>query len=209
MKTKGMTKQEAIKTLALINRQCDFNNELKKAVREESKRNPDILLIAKYDNTLQAYTKQVVNGWNDAPSPEMMNFIKKFIEEKGQFLPEQLQRKYISQAASIFGGTWSVCVNTYLRNDAKDLEKYIEMLEVNELSDNATDEEAIEGAKITRENGRLNVDFGGRVDEETYKIMRSNGFLYSPRFEQFTRQLTPNAEYSLKRVINALKEVNA
>ena len=187
--TKGLTREEAIKELAYITKQTVFNNELKKACRKNKN-----LMPANF------------NGWNDTPTNEMIQFVKKFVEENGQFLKESHKRRYIAESGAIFYGSWSIAINTYLNNDIKDLQKYIAMLSLNEKKE---DQDAIEGAKISRENGRLNIDFGGRVDDDTYKVLRSNGFLYSPKFSHFTRQLTPNAEHSLLKVIKQLKEVNA
>lgn len=198
MKTKNLTKQEAITQLQYLYKITAFNNELKKAVRKEIKANPDILLVR------DPYTNEPrkINGWNDSPSVAMIKFVSNFIKENATRMDEHTASRYWGGAGRIFCDIYSMATNTYLNNDIKDLEKYINMLDENK--ENLIDETSIKGATITRENGRLNVDFGGRVDSDTYKILRSNGFLYSPKFAQFARQLTPNAERSLKRVIEAL-----
>lgn len=201
MKTKNMTKTDAIKALQDVTKLINFNNDLKKAVRKEIKANPGILLVV--DPATGEKTK--VNGYWDSPTKEMRSFIENFCKTYPQDIARAFKDDYIKDAAAIFGGVYSIASNDPLLRDKKDLLDYLEMLENNEMLDNAADADSIEGATITRENGRLNIDFGGRVDKEVYKILRSSGFLYSPKYEQFTRQLTPNAEASLKRVIEKIR----
>jgi len=201
MQTKNMTKQDAIKALQKITLLIKVNNDLRKAIRKEIETNPEILLVV--DETT-GKTRQI-NGWHDSATQEMRTFIENFFKTYSQEVEEKIKNDYIYQAAAIFSNPYSIASNVSLLRDKKDLLNYLEMLDNNELLDNAKDNESIEGATITRENGRLNIDFGGRVDKEVYKILRSNGFLYSPKYEQFTRQLTPNAEASLKRVIEKIK----
>lgn len=52
---------------------------------------------------------------------------------------------------------------------------------------------------------RLQLLFDGKPDEGIRNILKKNGFRWSPRNEAWQRQLTDNARYSLKRVIEQLK----
>lgn len=56
---------------------------------------------------------------------------------------------------------------------------------------------------------RLQLKFPGKPDEKTRSILKSNGFRWSPREGAWQRQLTGNAEYSLKRISEQLKADNA
>lgn len=202
MKVKNLSMQDAIQQLQNLYKTTNFNNELNKAVRKKIKQEPDIIKVKDQETG----ELRRINGWWDSPNQKMIEFIENIVKEQ-TWMSEAIKRSYIKQSGRIFAGIYSIATNTYLHKDIKDLENYINML--NETKNGQKDEESINGATITRENGRLNIDFGGKVDKDVYKILRSNGFLYSPRFEQFTRQHTPNAEYSLENVIRALKEREA
>jgi len=52
---------------------------------------------------------------------------------------------------------------------------------------------------------RLQLLFDGKPDAETRDILKKNGFKWSPKNEAWQRQLTNNARYGLKRVIEQLK----
>jgi len=56
---------------------------------------------------------------------------------------------------------------------------------------------------------RLQLKFDGKPDEKTRSILKSNGFRWSPREGAWQRQLTGNAEYSLKRISEQLKADNS
>lgn len=53
---------------------------------------------------------------------------------------------------------------------------------------------------------RLQLFFEGKPDEETRKVLKSNGFVWSPSQGAWQRQLTNNARYALKEIIKKLKE---
>ena len=59
-----------------------------------------------------------------------------------------------------------------------------------------------------KEDKRLQLKFPGKPDETTRSLLKSNGFRWSPREGAWQRQLTGNAEYSLKRVVEKLKANN-
>lgn len=56
---------------------------------------------------------------------------------------------------------------------------------------------------------RLQLKFPGKPDASVREILKSNGFRWSPREGAWQRQLTGNAEYSLKRVMEKLKADNS
>lgn len=53
---------------------------------------------------------------------------------------------------------------------------------------------------------RLQLIFDGKPSEKVRDILKSNGFRWSPKEGAWQRQLTNNAKYSLKRVLEKLKE---
>lgn len=55
---------------------------------------------------------------------------------------------------------------------------------------------------------RLQLKFNGKPDENTRSILKSYGFRWSPREGAWQRQLTGNAEYSLKQITEKLKAKN-
>ena len=56
---------------------------------------------------------------------------------------------------------------------------------------------------------RLQLKFDGKPDESTRSILKSYGFRWSPREGAWQRQLTGNAEYSLKQIKEKLTANNA
>ena len=56
---------------------------------------------------------------------------------------------------------------------------------------------------------RLQLKFPGKPDASVREVLKSNGFRWSPREGAWQRQLTGNAEYSLKRVMEKLKANNS
>ena len=58
-----------------------------------------------------------------------------------------------------------------------------------------------------QDKNRLQLKFDGKPDENTRKVLKSNGFRWAPSEGAWQRQLTGNAEYSLKRVQEQLKQV--
>ena len=56
---------------------------------------------------------------------------------------------------------------------------------------------------------RLQLKFPGKPDASVRDVLKSNGFRWSPREGAWQRQLTGNAEYSLKRVVEKLKANNS
>ena len=64
----------------------------------------------------------------------------------------------------------------------------------------------VDGVEV-RENGeamRLQLKFPGKPDDKTRTLLKSNGFRWSPSQGSWQRQLTDNARYSAKRVLEEL-----
>lgn len=59
----------------------------------------------------------------------------------------------------------------------------------------------VENAEIMR----LQLIFDGKPDEETRAVLKKNGFRWSPSNTAWQRQLTDNAKYAVKRVIEELQ----
>lgn len=57
------------------------------------------------------------------------------------------------------------------------------------------------------ENMRLQLFFEDKPEPEVREVLKSNGFRWAPSQEAWQRQLTNNARYSLKRVIEQLKKM--
>lgn len=53
---------------------------------------------------------------------------------------------------------------------------------------------------------RLQLKFGGKPDENTRSILKSSGFRWSPGENAWQRQLTGNAEWALRRVIDKMEK---
>lgn len=53
---------------------------------------------------------------------------------------------------------------------------------------------------------RLQLFFEGKPDEETRMILKKNGFRWSPKNSCWQRQLTENAKYSLKKILEEMGE---
>lgn len=63
-----------------------------------------------------------------------------------------------------------------------------------------------DGFRLVRnaEQNRLQIIFDGKPDEVTRSLLKSNGFRWAPSQGAWQRQLTPNAEYAAKRIVNQL-----
>ena len=59
------------------------------------------------------------------------------------------------------------------------------------------------------EEMRIQLLFDGKPDEATRIILKANGFRWAPSQSAWQRQLTDNARYSTKRVLEQLKQLNA
>lgn len=81
-----------------------------------------------------------------------------------------------------------------LKNDA-------EAQEEQQADNNATELfKVVENAEIMR----LQLFFDGKPDAETRAVLKKNGFRWSPSNTAWQRQLTDNAKYAVKRIIDEL-----
>ena len=189
MKTKQLSKQETLDLIELTKNRIDFNNRLNKTVRSFMKKNN----ITNF------------NGYHDTATPEMFATLKDMLD-KEDWMPLSLKRRYIEDTGSIFGGVYSIAVNTYHRKDLKDLEAHLKEIEsATETSEESYDEF---GFKVERdvEDTRMNLFFDDVPESGVRELLKRNGFKWSPNRSAWTRQLTPNAESSLRRLVNNLKE---
>ena len=201
MKLKGLSKEEAIQKLELIKKQVDFNNKLNKFVRKFRKEHN--------------ISRENFNGYWDTPTPEMQEAMKDILINNSledlSWMPTTMKREYAKDTASIFGNVYSIAVNTYLLKDIKDLENYIKTLDEVETKEQTetTSEEDLD-FKIERDipNTRLNLFFEYVPSEEERAILKHNGFKWSRYLGAWTRQLTPNAEYSLEKVKEEFKNLS-
>lgn len=191
MNTKNLTKENTIIAIEELKNKIDFNNRLNKAVRTFRKS--------------KNITRENFNGYHDKPTTEMLEFMRMHVNAE-TWMSDALKRAYIRDTSSIIGQVYSIAVNTYILKDLHDCESHLKMLD--SIENNFSQEEQGNGFKVIRdvEHTRLNIAFDNIPDEETRKILKSNGFKWSPYMKVWTRQLTTNAEYSLKRVLHALAQ---
>lgn len=189
MKTKQLSKQETLDLIELTEKKIDFNNRLNKVVRNFMKKNN----ITNF------------NGYRDTPTPEMFATLKDMLD-KEDWMPVNLKNRYIEDTGSIFGGVYSIAVNTYHRTDLKDLEAHLKEIEsATETSEESHDEF---GFKVERdvEDTRMNLFFDDVPEPGVRELLKSNGFKWSPYLKVWTRQLTLNAESSLRILLKQLAE---
>lgn len=189
--TKGLSKERATELLEVTKKQIDFNNRLNKIARNFMK-----------ENNITGF-----NGWQDSPTKEMVVLMKQTLDGE-EWMPKELKSEYLRETGAIFGGAWSIAQNRDLLKDVKDLEGHLALLGTAETKPEGGDDEKVAGLRIERdiENTRLNLFFEIKPEIEVREKLKSNGFKWSPYLNAWTRQLTPNAEYSLKRVLNFLQE---
>lgn len=74
------------------------------------------------------------------------------------------------------------------------------------IKEKGTTEKEYEGFQVVEnaELMRLQIIFEYKPDEETRNVLKSNGFKWAPSQGAWQRQLTPNAKYSLKRVLEVI-----
>lgn len=188
MKTKGLSKEEALKQLDLINKRIEFNNFINKECRKYMKANG---------------LADTFSGYRDQATPEMIEMMTEFVNG-ADFLTPSLKREYIGSTAQIFGRVYSPAVNTYILKDKKDCESFLKTFE--RAENNAEEENSLFRVERNTETTRMNLYFDGKPEQEVISQLKHHGFKWSPKMSCWTRQLTENAEWSLKRLKEALKE---
>lgn len=94
-----------------------------------------------------------------------------------------------------------------LQRDTADIRSYAARLEEYDKLQAQRDADTgmeFDGGRIIRnvEQNRLQIIFDGKPDEETRAALKSNGFRWSPRNQAWQRQLTRNAEYAARQILN-------
>ena len=184
MKTKHLNKEQTLELIEYYKKRIEFNNKLNAFARRFMK-----------ERNLNNY--KVFNGYHDAPTQEMIDSLNDILNQQ-DWMTSNLKASYKGSCAAIFGDVYSPAVNTYVRNDLKDLEKHLEELE---HSANNKEEENSE-FRVVRDldSNRMNIYFEDIPNEETRTILKRNGFKWSFYLKCWTRQLTQNAESSLNKV---------
>jgi hypothetical protein len=187
MKTKDLSKDKTIEAIELLKNQIAFNNNLNKIVRAYRK---------EHNITIKNF-----NGYWDSPTAEMLETLKTHLSTQA-WMPDTLKHTYIRECGQIFGQVWSCAVNTYLLKDLHDCEKHLAMLE----RSSANTHEEHDGFNVVKdlENNRLNIFFEDIPEANVRTQLKHYGFKWSPYLKAWTRQLTTNAEYSLKRLLEQI-----
>lgn len=205
MKTKDLNKEQTIQLIDTLKKRIDFNNKLNAFVRK----------FRKQYGVVYPHQEGAIkfNGYWDEPTPEMKKAMDDILDNATlcdmSWMSEKLKANYRGSTGAIFGQVYSPAVNTYVLNDLHDCEKHLETLEQAEAKNDAETEES-GWFKVERdlENNRLNLYFDYKPEEEERKVLKSNGFKWSPYLGAWTRQLTANAEYSLKKVVAEIDKLN-
>lgn len=98
---------------------------------------------------------------------------------------------------------------TNINNKIKAAKQRIQ--ELSTIKGKGTEETETEYFKVVEnaEIMRLQLIFDGKPDDKIRAILKSNGFRWSPKNGAWQRQLTNNARWSVKRVISAIKDMEA
>lgn len=191
MNTKNLTKEKTITAIEELKNRIDFNNRLNKDVRSFRKS--------------KNISRDNFNAYRDEPTPEMFEFMRAHIGAEA-WMSDALKRAYMGDTGAIIGQIYSIAVNTYILKDLHDCEKHLKMLE--SIEETCSQEEQGNGFKVIRDadHTRLSIEFDYIPDAEIRACLKSNGFKWSPYMKAWTRQLTGNAERSLKCVLHALAQ---
>lgn len=189
MNTKNMTVEQAEKEIDFLKKRIDFNNKINKIARKYMK-----------DHEMGWGKKNNFNGFQDEPTQEMLSIMKDALS-KEDWMPQSWKIKYLGDTAQIFGNVYSVAVNTYVLKDLHDCEKFVELHK--SIEDNASkqdEENELFSVERNLDTNRINLFFDGKPEEEVRRVLKANGFRWSPSYSCWTRQLTNEAERSLERI---------
>lgn len=188
MNTKNMTVEQAEKEIEFLKKRIDFNNRINKIARKFMK-----------DHEMGWSKKNNFNGFQDEATPEMISIMKDALS-KEDWMPSQWKEYYLRDTAAIFGGVYSVAVNTYVLKDLHDCEKFLELHK--SIEDNNKEDESNDLFRVERDidSNRINLYFDDKPEEDVRRVLKSNGFRWSPSFSCWTRQLTNEAERALERI---------
>lgn len=189
MITKGLSKEQALKNIELFKNSINFNNKLNKFVRDYMRE--------------KGLDRNAFNGYHDQATPEMIEIMNDFVS-KEEWMPNTLKQRYIEDTNHIFGQVYSIAVNTYILKDLHECEHYLETLE--HAEQNSEEENSLFRTERLIDESRMNLYFDGKPEQDVISALKHNGFKWSPKRECWTRQLTENAERSLKRLKETLKD---
>ena len=81
------------------------------------------------------------------------------------------------------------------------------LTQIQRVKDAGTSETEYNGFRVVEKSElmRLQIIFNGKPEPEVRDILKSNGFKWAPSQSAWQRQLTSNAKYSLKRVVEQLQ----
>lgn len=189
MKTKNLDREQTIKLIDYYKKRIEFNNKLNAFARKFMK-----------ERGLDDWHK--FNGYHDEPTPEMKETMLKILNDNLiydlSWMSMKLKSEYLRYTGAIFGQVYGPHVNEYVRKDLHDLEAHLQELE---NASNTREEENSE-FRVERDlaTNRLNLYFDDVPNEEARRILKKNGFRWSPHLSAWTRQLTQNAENSLAQI---------
>lgn len=181
METKSMNAEQTQEAISLLEKRVDFNNRLNAFVRRFMK-----------ERGLGSF-----NPYHDDATEEMRETYRSILLEE-RWMPADVAKEYASSCAAVFGQAYSPAVNRYVLGELKRLRAHLAELE----SAQASGDEDLGWAKLTRDlsSNRMDLTFDEAPDEGTRRLLRANGFRWSPYRKAWTRQLTSAAESSLKKL---------
>jgi len=191
MNTKSMTVEEAQRDIGTLRKRIAFNNSLN-AYARKFRREHD---LSKF------------NGYWDEPTPEMREAMAAVLTGDSlgdtSWMSSGLREKYASDTSAIFAGIYSAAVNTYVLNDLHDCERFIAAHE--KAEQNPSEDCGLFRVERDTAENRMNLVFGGRPEPGVISALKSRGFRWSPSRQCWTRQLTQEAEGSLRRLKSDLR----
>ena len=94
---------------------------------------------------------------------------------------------------------------TSLRGEIKRVQARIAELEaLKAQGEHPQEDTEFDGGRVVRNatENRLQILFDDIPDADTRQVLKSHGFRWSPRNQAWQRQLTKNAEYDAKQILN-------
>lgn len=180
METKNMNIEQTKSAISILEKRVEFNNRLNEYVRKFVKER-----------------HLVFNPYQDSTTQEMRDVYKEILLEE-KWMPMDVKKLYASSCAEVFGQVYSPAVNRYLLDEMKRLKAHLYELE-NAMNNKRED---LSWATVTRDlsENRMNLEFDGVPSDNIRKVLKANGFRWSPYRKVWTRQLTREAERSLNKM---------
>ena len=142
------------------------------------------------------------NGYWDEPLDWMKEeFVKIFGANTIydlEWMPLSMKEHYLRDCSAIFGGVYSIAVNTYHLKDLHDCEKFLATLD--NANNNSREENDLFKVERDTESNRINLYFDGKPEYSVISALKHRGFRWSPSHMCWTRQLTDEAESSLAKL---------